>query len=35
VDAYNLPNKPKPEDIYTEKFLPPIAERMVGPAKQN
>jgi NitT/TauT family transport system substrate-binding protein len=29
VDAYNLPSSPKPEDVYTEKFLPPVAERMV------
>jgi len=29
VEAYKLPNKPKPEDIYTEKYLPPVAERMV------
>jgi NitT/TauT family transport system substrate-binding protein len=29
VDAYKLPSAPKPEDVYTEKFLPPVAERMV------
>ena len=29
VDAYKLPNTPKAEDVYTEKFLPPVAERMV------
>jgi NitT/TauT family transport system substrate-binding protein len=29
VDAYKLPTTPKPEDVYTEKFLPPVAERMV------
>ena len=29
VDAYKLPNKPKAEDVYTEKYLPPVAERMV------
>lgn len=29
VDAYGLKTTPKPEDIYTEKFLPPLAERMV------
>lgn len=29
VAAYNLPKTPKPEDIYTDKFLPPVAERMV------
>jgi NitT/TauT family transport system substrate-binding protein len=29
VTAYALPITPKPEDIYTDKFLPPIAERMI------
>jgi NitT/TauT family transport system substrate-binding protein len=29
VDAYKLPSAPRPEDVYTEKFLPPVAERMV------
>ena len=29
VAAYALPMSPKAEDIYTEKFLPPVAERMV------
>ena len=29
ADAYALPVKPKPEDIYTDKFLPPVAERKV------
>jgi NitT/TauT family transport system substrate-binding protein len=29
VEAYKLPSAPKPEDVYTEKFLPPVAERMV------
>ena len=29
VDAYDLPTTPKPEDVYTDKFLPPVAERMV------
>jgi NitT/TauT family transport system substrate-binding protein len=29
VDAYKLPSAPKPEDVYTEKFLPAVAERMV------
>jgi NitT/TauT family transport system substrate-binding protein len=29
VDAYKLPSTPKPEEVYTEKFLPPLAERMV------
>lgn len=31
VSAYNLANAPKPEDVYTDKFLPPVSERM--PAK--
>jgi NitT/TauT family transport system substrate-binding protein len=30
AEAYNLPNAPKPEDVYTDKFLPPVADRMVG-----
>ena len=29
VAAYGLPLAPKAEDIYTDKFLPPVAERMV------
>jgi NitT/TauT family transport system substrate-binding protein len=29
VAAYDLPVKPKPEDVYTDKFLPPVEERMV------
>jgi NitT/TauT family transport system substrate-binding protein len=29
VEAYKLPSTPAPEDVYTEKFLPPVAERMV------
>ena len=29
VAAYALPVTPKPEDVYTDKFLPPAAERMV------
>lgn len=29
VAAYALPITPKPEDIYTDKFLPPIAERKI------
>lgn len=29
VAAYNLPKTPTSEDVYTEKFLPPITERMV------
>src|SRR6185437_1227715 len=29
VAAYKLPTTPKPKDIYTDKFLPPVAERMI------
>lgn len=29
ADAYQLKNKPATSDIYTEKFLPPVAERML------
>lgn len=29
VGAYGLQTVPKPEDVYTDKFLPPVAERMV------
>ncbi len=29
ADAYHLKDKPKPEDVYTDKFLPPVAERML------
>ena len=29
VGAFNLPNAPAAEDIYTEKFLPPLQERKV------
>lgn len=29
VEAYKLPSTPKPEDVYTDKFLPAAAERMV------
>jgi NitT/TauT family transport system substrate-binding protein len=29
VAAYALPVTPKAEDVYTDKFLPPIAERMI------
>jgi NitT/TauT family transport system substrate-binding protein len=29
VEAYGLSAKPKPEEVYTDKFLPPVAERMV------
>jgi len=28
VDAYKLPNRPDPASIYTDKFLPPVADRM-------
>jgi len=27
--AYGITSPPKPEDVYTDKFLPPIAERMI------
>lgn len=30
VAAYSLPNAPKPEDVYTDKFLPPVDERKVN-----
>jgi NitT/TauT family transport system substrate-binding protein len=30
VEAYGLKNVPKPEDIYTDRFLPPVDERQVG-----
>ena len=29
IAAYGLPTAPKPEEVYTDKFLPPVAERMV------
>lgn len=29
VEAYGLASSPKPEDVYTDKFLPPVAQRMV------
>ena len=29
VAAYGIQTAPKPEDVYTEKFLPPVAERML------
>jgi NitT/TauT family transport system substrate-binding protein len=28
-EAYNLPVSPSPDTVYTDKFLPPIAERML------
>lgn len=28
VAAYKIPTAPKPEDVYTTKFLPPVADRM-------
>jgi NitT/TauT family transport system substrate-binding protein len=31
--AYELPNKPAPETVYTDKFLPPAADRMVAKGK--
>ena len=30
VDAYKLPRGPKIEDVWTDKFLPPLAERVVS-----
>ena len=27
--AYGITNPPKPEDVYTDKFLPPLGERMI------
>ncbi len=29
ADAYQLKNKPAPSEVYTDKFLPPVAERML------
>lgn len=29
VAAYGLASAPKPEEVYTDKFLPPVAERMI------
>jgi NitT/TauT family transport system substrate-binding protein len=29
ASAYGIANPPKPADVYTDKFLPPVAERMV------
>jgi NitT/TauT family transport system substrate-binding protein len=29
VEAYKLPSTPKPEEVYTDKFLPAASERMV------
>lgn len=34
VDAYQLPMKPDPATIFTDKFLPPLAERMPPKSKQ-
>ena len=34
VDAYQLPVKPDPASIFTDKFLPPLAERMPPKPKQ-
>jgi NitT/TauT family transport system substrate-binding protein len=30
AEAFGVSVKPKMEDIYTERFLPPQAERMIG-----
>jgi len=30
VNAYKLSGRPDPSSIYTDKFLPPAAERMVS-----
>jgi NitT/TauT family transport system substrate-binding protein len=30
AEAFGVPVKPKMEDIYTERFLPPKAERMIA-----
>jgi NitT/TauT family transport system substrate-binding protein len=30
VAAYGLPNSPDPATVYTDKYLPPVAERRVG-----
>ena len=29
AEAFNLPTKPDAATVYTEKFLPPIADRML------
>jgi NitT/TauT family transport system substrate-binding protein len=29
VSAYELPNNPDPASVYTERYLPPAAERML------
>lgn len=31
TDAYKITNKPDPASVYTDKFLPPIADRMLVP----
>jgi NitT/TauT family transport system substrate-binding protein len=28
VSAYGLPNSPDPASVYTDRYLPPLAERM-------
>ncbi|MBV8535757.1 MAG: hypothetical protein JO128_09200 [Alphaproteobacteria bacterium] len=30
VDGFKLPDKLRPEEVYTDKFLPPAAEGMPG-----
>ncbi len=32
VDAYHLPNSPAPDSVFTDRFLPPKAERMLPTA---
>jgi NitT/TauT family transport system substrate-binding protein len=34
VTSENLPAKPNMADVWTDKFLPPKADRMVSPAKK-
>ena len=34
IAAYKLPVSPPPASVYTDKFLPPVAERMVPKAKK-
>jgi NitT/TauT family transport system substrate-binding protein len=35
VSAYGLPNSPDPSSIYTDRYLPPLAERMPPPKSAN
>ena len=30
ASAYGVANPPKPEDVYTDKYLPPVAERKIN-----